>query len=166
MQTCGCLVQPGLHGTCVLWVSGVLYVRIRSTSRTVRTVRAGEALRLSLVVLRNPQHRTCPAMCGFHTTDRAPPQQVCAEAYERSRIGLSGMDLLCTCVRKASKGRHKEDTIPWRWREDVEDQQVDEEGEELPGQEKQPVLEEEAAAAAKAAAAAAVIDVDTYLEDF
>eukprot|EP00955_Chlamydomonas_euryale_P081972 363655-Chlamydomonas_euryale.AAC.7 len=76
------------------------------------------------------------------------------------------MDLICTCAKKASQGRHK-DTIPWSWREDDDGQQVEEgEGEELPDQEKQPVLEEGAAAAAEAAAAAAVIDVDTSLEDF
>eukprot|EP00955_Chlamydomonas_euryale_P062005 358262-Chlamydomonas_euryale.AAC.19 len=79
---------------------------------------------------------------------------------------FSGMDLMCKCAKKASQGRHKEDTIPWRWRENEDDQQVDEEGEELPGREKQPVLEEVATAAAKAEAAAAVIDVDTNLEDF
>eukprot|EP00955_Chlamydomonas_euryale_P075202 362247-Chlamydomonas_euryale.AAC.1 len=73
---------------------------------------------------------------------------------------------MCTCAKKASQGYHKEDTIPWRWREDEEGQQVDEAGEQLPCQEKQPVLEEGAVAAAKAAAAAAVIDVDTNLEDF
>eukprot|EP00955_Chlamydomonas_euryale_P024888 262271-Chlamydomonas_euryale.AAC.1 len=43
-----------LHGTCVLGVSGVLYVRIRSMSRALRTVRAGEALRLPPVVLQVP----------------------------------------------------------------------------------------------------------------
>eukprot|EP00955_Chlamydomonas_euryale_P110136 365982-Chlamydomonas_euryale.AAC.6 len=82
--------QTGLHGTCILGVSGVLYVRIRTSSRTVHTVRAGEALRLPPVVLWVPQYRTCPARCGFHTMDRAPPQQVCATAYERSRVGLFG----------------------------------------------------------------------------
>eukprot|EP00955_Chlamydomonas_euryale_P080807 363475-Chlamydomonas_euryale.AAC.3 len=60
---------------------------------------------------------------------------------------FSGMNLMCTCAKKASKGRHK-DTIPCRWREDEEEQQVEEEGEELPDQGKQPVLEEGAVAAA------------------
>eukprot|EP00955_Chlamydomonas_euryale_P100602 365296-Chlamydomonas_euryale.AAC.10 len=79
---------------------------------------------------------------------------------------FAGMKLMRTRAKKASQGRHK-DPIPWRWREDEEDQQVkEEEGEDLPVQEKQPVLEEETAAAAKAAAAAAVIDIDTNLEDF
>eukprot|EP00955_Chlamydomonas_euryale_P034764 349894-Chlamydomonas_euryale.AAC.2 len=67
---------------------GVLYARIRSTSRTLHTVLAGEALRLPPVVLWVPQYRTCPTRCGFHTMVRAPPQQVCATAYERSRVGL------------------------------------------------------------------------------
>eukprot|EP00955_Chlamydomonas_euryale_P100925 365313-Chlamydomonas_euryale.AAC.26 len=75
-----------------------------------------------------------------------------------------GINMMCTCTNKASKGRHK-DTIFWMWREDEEEQQV-EEGEELPDQEKQPVLQEGAAAAAEAAAAAAVINIDTELEDF
>eukprot|EP00955_Chlamydomonas_euryale_P070920 360893-Chlamydomonas_euryale.AAC.2 len=63
---------------------------VSSTSRTVRTVRAGEALWLPPVVLRVPQYRICLARCGFHTLGRAPPQQVCAAAYERPRVGLCG----------------------------------------------------------------------------
>eukprot|EP00955_Chlamydomonas_euryale_P108590 365861-Chlamydomonas_euryale.AAC.18 len=45
---------PGLHRTCVLGVSCVLYVRIRDTLRTVRTVRAGEMLRLPPGVVAGP----------------------------------------------------------------------------------------------------------------
>eukprot|EP00955_Chlamydomonas_euryale_P092747 364737-Chlamydomonas_euryale.AAC.8 len=140
------------------------------TSRSVRTVHAGDALRLPPVVLRVPQYSICPARCGFHTMDRfrAPPQQMCATAYERSRVGLSGHEPDVHMCKEASQGRHK-DTIPWRWQEDEEDQQVEEEErEELPDQEKQPVLQlcEGAAAAPKVAAAAAVIDIDTNLEDF
>eukprot|EP00955_Chlamydomonas_euryale_P112364 366128-Chlamydomonas_euryale.AAC.9 len=42
-------------------------------SRTVHTVRAGEALGLPPVLLRVPQYHICLAPCGFHTTDRVPP---------------------------------------------------------------------------------------------
>eukprot|EP00955_Chlamydomonas_euryale_P042671 352394-Chlamydomonas_euryale.AAC.3 len=74
---------------------------------------------------------------------------------------FSGMNLMCTHAKKASKGRHK-DNIPCRWREDEEDQQVEEEeGEQLPDQEKQPVLEKGAAEPAETA-----IDSDTNHEDF
>mmetsp|Transcript_29333 Transcript_29333/g.86766 ORF Transcript_29333/g.86766 Transcript_29333/m.86766 type:complete len:146 (+) Transcript_29333:667-1104(+) len=55
---------------------------------------------------------------------------------------FSGRNFMCTCAKMVSQGCQK-DPIPWRWREDEEDQQVEEEdGEELPDQEKQPVLEE------------------------
>eukprot|EP00955_Chlamydomonas_euryale_P052064 355048-Chlamydomonas_euryale.AAC.1 len=53
-------MQAGLQGTCVLGVSGVLHARIRGTSRTVRTVRAGEAQPLPAALLQVPQHRICP----------------------------------------------------------------------------------------------------------
>eukprot|EP00955_Chlamydomonas_euryale_P078755 363200-Chlamydomonas_euryale.AAC.14 len=57
---------------------------------TVRAVRAGEALQLPLAVLLVTQHGNCPARCGIHTMDRAPPLPVCATAYERSHVGLFG----------------------------------------------------------------------------
>eukprot|EP00955_Chlamydomonas_euryale_P112016 366104-Chlamydomonas_euryale.AAC.16 len=120
---------------------------------TTRTVRAGEALRLPPVVFRVMQYRICPTWCGFHTMDRAPTQQVCATAYERSRVGLFGHE-----------AAHVQRRLP---KADEKDQQVEEgEGEELPDQEKQPVLKEGAAAGAKAAATAEVTDIDTNFEDF
>eukprot|EP00955_Chlamydomonas_euryale_P027013 284727-Chlamydomonas_euryale.AAC.1 len=45
-------------------------------------------LRRTPVALRVPQYSICPARCGFYQMDRAPPQQVGAMAYERSRVGL------------------------------------------------------------------------------
>eukprot|EP00955_Chlamydomonas_euryale_P080735 363464-Chlamydomonas_euryale.AAC.7 len=50
--------------------------------------RTSEALRLPPVVLRIPQYRIRPARCGFHTMDRAPPQQVCATVYKHYCVGL------------------------------------------------------------------------------
>eukprot|EP00955_Chlamydomonas_euryale_P109771 365952-Chlamydomonas_euryale.AAC.12 len=116
--------------------------------------------------------------CGFRFTALAPHsvdftqligrlRNKCVPRRTSALVSVfSGMDLMCTCAEKASQGRHKEDTIHWRWREEDDRGQVDEEGKELPGQEKQPVLEQGAAAAAKATAAAEVIDVETHLEDF
>eukprot|EP00955_Chlamydomonas_euryale_P091623 364639-Chlamydomonas_euryale.AAC.1 len=122
-------------------------------ARTVRTVRACEALWLP-VVLWVPQFASHGVV--FTQWIRRLRNKFVPRRTNALVAVFSGMNLMFTCAKKASKGRHK-DTIPfpWRWREDEEDQQV-EEVEDLPDQEKQPVLENRAAAVAKAAAVAAV----------
>eukprot|EP00955_Chlamydomonas_euryale_P066156 359467-Chlamydomonas_euryale.AAC.4 len=65
----------------------------------------------------------------------------CVQRRTNALVSIfSGMKLMRTHAKKASQDRHK-DAIPRRWQEDEEDQKVEEEGEELPDQEKQPVLE-------------------------
>eukprot|EP00955_Chlamydomonas_euryale_P071712 361176-Chlamydomonas_euryale.AAC.7 len=154
--------MPGLHGTCVL-----IYTYEYASRR----------VQYAYVLYAQVKRCGCSVWCcGFRNPAFAPQgvdfggrleelRNTCVPRRSNALVSIfQGMKLMCTCAKKASQGRFN-DIIPWRWREGEEDQQLDEEGEELPEQEKQPVLEEGAvAAAANAAAATAVIDIDTYLK--
>eukprot|EP00955_Chlamydomonas_euryale_P062607 358426-Chlamydomonas_euryale.AAC.2 len=113
------------------------YARTLGLCRTVCILYEYAARRVQYVLYAQVKICGCRRWCcGFRNTALAPHgvdftqwighlRNKCVPRRTNAFVSVfSGMDLLCTCAKKASQDRHKVDTIPWRWREDEEDQQV------------------------------------------
>eukprot|EP00955_Chlamydomonas_euryale_P111786 366090-Chlamydomonas_euryale.AAC.1 len=111
------------------------YVRTMGLRRTVRILYGYAARRVQYVLYAQVKRCGCrPWCCGFRNTALAPHgvdftplighlRNKCVPRRTNAFVSVfSGMDLMCTCAKKASQGRHKEeDIISLKWREDEED---------------------------------------------